>query len=123
MAKNRAGILEPGLRGYFNHLTVLAEKSWRVVLSGTHLTPLMSSLALTCGCYEDVCAEFEWDNYLDNTPQPREAVNLSVDSGGTYRCRQNYVVADIHTTGCHGYAPRKDVGTIVCEIPPKTLAE
>ncbi len=28
-----------------------------------------------------------------------EAVNLSVDTGVTYPCRQNYVVADVHTTG------------------------
>jgi len=29
--------------------------------------PLASSLALTFGCYEDVYAEFDWDNLLDNT--------------------------------------------------------
>jgi hypothetical protein len=28
-----------------------------------------------------------------------ETVNLSVDAGVTYPCRQNYVVADVHTTG------------------------
>jgi len=35
----------------------------------------MGSLALTCGCYEDGYAEFEWDSWLDNTPQPLLGVN------------------------------------------------
>jgi hypothetical protein len=36
----------------------------------------MSSLTLTCGCYEDMYPEFEWDNFSDNTTQPPLAVNL-----------------------------------------------
>jgi len=49
-------------------------------------------LALTCGCYEDMYAEFEWDNFLDNSTQLLEAVNLSVDTEDTYPCKQNHVV-------------------------------
>jgi hypothetical protein len=40
----------------------------------------MSGLALTCGCYDDVYAEFDWDSCLDTSTQAREGVNLSVDA-------------------------------------------
>jgi hypothetical protein len=35
-----------------------------------------------------VYAEFEWDDYLDNTPQPLEAVNLCLDRRGRWYARR-----------------------------------
>ena len=42
---------------------------WPTLCLTMFTPPLASSLALTCGCYEDVYAEFEWDNFLDSTTQ------------------------------------------------------
>ena len=35
---------------------------------------------MTCGYYEDVYAEFALDSFEDNSTQPTEAVNLSLDT-------------------------------------------
>ena len=56
------------------------------------------------------------------------AVNLSLDTSAWIRrvripASKITWSADMQTTGCYGYAPRKDIGTIVCEILPKTHAE
>ena len=59
------------------------------------LHPPLSSLALTCGRYDDMYTEFEWDSCLDNTTQPLLAVNLSVDvNGESIEGHQNEVLME-----------------------------
>jgi hypothetical protein len=54
----------------------------------------VSGLTLTCGCYEDVYAEFEWDNFLDNsTDRLRSQPEHDVDTEGARILEENFAQA------------------------------